>query len=164
MDKKHCISDCDHERHKSHREKLAQAKEAMLEGQYYWCVARYVTDRNISPSDVDDLEFFQDSVFESPWGRIHIFFYEWMFKKYYQSNPDWYVLVFTKYLEYLDKISPLFSQDAFYFVFRQNNIQLVESVLKAMSFDIKLRFIKASEKYPDMIRKVPKLKLYNLFS
>lgn len=154
----------EHERHKQYYEQFDKAKQGRLEGQYYWSVVKYVTDRNISPLDPDDLELFQDAIFESPWGRIHIHFYEWMFDKYYKVYPECFLVIFSKYLNYLDKVSPLFTADAFSFVFRKKNIKLVEGLLKVLSFDLKMKFIKTSEKHPDMIQLVPKLKLYNLFS
>lgn len=118
----------------------------------------------MSPSDPDDLEFFQDIIFESPWGRVHIEFYQHMFKKYYKTHPDWFVLVFSKYLEFLNKASVLFTIDAFSFIFRQEDIKLVEKLLNTLSFEMKMTLIRSSEKYPKIIQLVPKLKLYNLFS
>lgn len=121
-------------------------------------------DPNISPSDSDDFEMFQDMVFESPWGRVHIHLYEQFFKNYYTYYPDWVLKVFSRYLEFLDKASPLFTRDAFGFIFNKNDVQLIENLLKELPFEIKMQFIHASEKYPTMLKAVPKLRLYNLFS
>lgn len=158
-----CIFGCEHERHKPHHIKFI-IKEDWYERQYYWNVAKYVTDPALSPSDEDDLEFFQDVVFESPYGRIHIYFYEQLFKNYYQFQPDWVLQVFPKYLVYLEKVSPLFTNDAFHFIFKKQDVKLIEKLLKTMPFDIRLRFIKFSENYPKTIQAIPKLKIYNLFS
>ncbi len=156
-----CIKGCDHERHQPYH---SFSKEGILEREYLWKIAKYITDRNISPTDPDDLELFQDAVFDSPFGRIHIFFYEEMFRGYYKFNPDWFVMTFSQYLSFLDEISTLFTNDAFEFVFRQKDIQMIDKLLKAMSLETKMRFIQASNKHPDIIQSVPKLKLYNLFS
>ena len=164
MNDKHCIFGCDHERHQPYSKKFDRAQEGNTERQYYWNVAKYVLDSKLSPSDGDDLEMFEDAVFDSPWGRIHIYFYEWLFKNYYTTQPEVVLRVFSRYLEYLEKCSVLFVDDAFNFIFKQNNPKLVESLLKIMSLKIKLRLIAVSEKYPEAIRSVPKLKLYNLFS
>jgi hypothetical protein len=121
-------------------------------------------DSKISPSDEDDLEIFEDAIFDSPWGRVHIYFYEWLFENYYQSQTEVVIRTFVRYLDFLNEISPLFTIDAFNFVFRKNDIKLVENLLNLMTLETKLNFIKASDKYPEVVRSVPKLKLYNLFS
>lgn len=158
-----CIFGCEHERHKPHHGKFT-IKEDWFERQYYWNVAKYVMDPNISPSDGDDLELFEDAIFESPWGRIHISFYEQLFKNYYKFNSDWVLKTFCRYLIFLEELSVLFTNDAFEYIFRQDDPKLILSLLKVMPLEIKLRFIKASEKHPKIIQAIPKLKLYNLFS
>ena len=158
-----CIFGCEHERHKPHHNKFT-IKEDWFERQYYWNVAKYVMDPNISPSDGDDLELFQDAVFDSPWGRIHIHFYERLFQNYYKFQPDWVLQTFCRYVNFLEQISILFANDAFDFIFRKEDPKLIEKLLNTMSFETKMHFIKASEKYPEAIRSVPKLKIYNLFS
>jgi len=164
MNETHCIFGCDHERHQPYHEKFDRAQKGNTERQYYWNVAKYVLDSKISPSDGDDLELFEDAIFESPWGRIHIYFYEWLFKNYYATQPEVVLRIFSRYLEYLEKCSILFVDDAFNFIFRQKDSKLIESLLKIMSLSSKLRLITVSDKYPDIVRSVPKLKLYNLFS
>jgi hypothetical protein len=124
----------------------------MYERQYLWQIGKLVMDSNLSPTDADDLEVFQDLVFDSDRGRLHIFFYEELFKNYYQYQPDYTLKVFSRYLAYLDKLSTLFSGDAFDFIFKKHDPKLITDL------------IKMSERYPDMLRAVPKLKLYNLFS
>jgi len=164
MNEKDCIFGCDHERHKPYHEKFDRAQEGNTERQYYWNVAKYVLDSKLSPSDGDDLELFEDAIFDSPWGRVHIYFYEWLFQNYYKSQPEVVVQIFTRYLEYLGKISMLFVDDAFSFIFKREDYKLIEKLLAIMPLTTKLQFIKTSEKYPKAIQSVPKLKLYNLFS
>lgn len=160
----HCICGCKHERHQVYHEKFESAKKNKFERQYYQHLTTYVMDSNLSPSDSDDFEMFQDIVFESPWGRVHIHFYEQLFKNYYKYHPDWVLKVFSAYLVYLNKASPLFTGDAFGFIFNKNDVPLIEKLLKELPFEIKMQFIRHSEKYPTMMKAVPKLKLYNLFS
>jgi len=153
---------CRHNRHRDYYENFTSSNRD--ERQYYLYLAKYVMDADVSPLDGDDLEFFQDVVFESPYGRIHIYFYEQLFENYYEMDPDWCILVFNKYLDYLERISPLFTVDAINFIFRENDLKLVEKMLGSSSYEIKMRLIRASENHPDLIKSVPKLKLYNLFS
>lgn len=159
-----CIFGCDHERHKPYHNKFTNAIGEYTERQYYWNVAKYVLDSKVSPSDGDDLELFEDAIFESPWGRIHIHFYEWLFRNYYKTQPEVVIQIFTRYLGYLEKLSVLFVNDAFDFIFRQDNPKLIETLLKISPLNIKMQLIKVAEKYPKAIQSVPKLKLYNLFS
>jgi hypothetical protein len=164
MNETHCIFGCDHERHHPYHEKFDRAQRDNTERQYYWNVAKYVLDSKVSPSDGDDLELFEDAIFESPWGRIHIHFYEWLFQNYYKTQPEVVIRIFINYLGYLEKLSVLFVNDAFDFVFRQEDPKLIETLLKVSPLSIKLQIIRVAEKYPQAIQSVPKLKLYNLFS
>lgn len=157
-----CRVSCDHDRHQPYLP-LFKNKE-MYERQYLWEIGKLVMDPKLSPADADDLEVFQDLVFDTERGRLHIFFYEELFRNYYQYQPDWTQKVFIRYLMYLDTISSLFSNDAFSYIFKKEDATLTTNLLKEMPFEIKMRFIKASEKYPKIIQIVPKLKLYNLFS
>ena len=161
----HCILGCHHERHVPYQNKfVVLGNSENGEYNYYYNLSEFVLDENLSPLDDDDFEMFQDIVFESPWGRVHIFFYEQLFKIYYEYRSEWTLQVFSKYLTYLNRASTLFTQDAFGYIFNQNNVELVERVLKELPFEIKMQFIRASEKYPAMLKAVPKLRLYNLFS
>lgn len=156
-----CRFGCKHEQHQVYRDMF---KQSAFERQFLWDVALYVTDPKISFSNADDVELFQDLVFDSPYGRIHIFFYEELFKNYYQYQPEWTLKVFPRYLQFLEKISSLFVDDAFHYIYKQKDSKLIEKLLKTMPLNIKLRFIKFSEKYPEAIQTIPKLKIYNLFS
>lgn len=157
----HCRFGCHHDRHQKYLELF---KDDVFEQHFLWQVAMYVWDANLTPNDADDLDLFQDLVFDSKFGRIHIYFYDHLFDKYYRLNSDWVTTIFVRYLEYLEKLSSLFTNDAFDFVFKKEDQKLVLTLLKKMPLDLRLRFIKHSEKYPNIIQLVPKLKLYNLFS
>ena len=160
----HCIFGCEHDRHQPYKDKFVKANVELYERQYYWQLAKFVMDPNISSSNADDLEMFQDIVFESPWGRIHIHFYEQLFKNYYRYQQDWTIEAFCRYCLFLDAVSILFLNDAYDFIFRKNDNKIILQLLKEMPFELKMKFIKAAEKYPETIQSVPKLKLYNLFS
>ena len=158
----HCRLGCTHERHQKY---LGLFKDDVFQQGLLWHIAKYVMDPKISPNDDEDYELFQDLIFESKFGRLHIYFYDqYLFPRYFKLNSDWTTQVFCKYLEFLEKSSSLFTNDAFDFIYKYRDSKLVLMLLERMSFDIKMRFIKHSEKHPDMIKLVPKLKLYNLFS
>lgn len=159
----HCLyGACTHERHEKY---LGLHGENVFEQNLLWHIAMYVWDPKMSPNDGDDFELFQDLVFESRFGRLHIYFYDkYLFDSYYAFNPDFVTSVFSRYLLYLEKASPLFANDAFDYLCKKNDSKLILSMLNKMSFDIKIRFVKHTEKYPAVLQAVPKLKLYNLFS
>jgi hypothetical protein len=158
----HYRAGCTHERHQKY---LHLFKDDVFETSLLWHTAMYVWDKQISAKDDEDMELFQDLIFESKFGRLHIYFYDqYLFPRYFKLNSDWVIKVFSKYLEFLERGSPLFTNDAFDFIYKYRDSKLVLMLLDEMSFDIKMRFIKHSEKHPDMIQLVPKLKLYNLFS
>lgn len=152
---------CDHKNHQPHQENFSKV---LFEKTYLWNVGVYVNDTKIDPSDADDLEFFQDMVFDSPYGRIHIFFYEELFKNYLHLNRDWTIRTFARYVLFLENISSLFSEEALGFVYRKQEPAVITDLLKVMDMEVKLRFIRLADKYPDVLHAVPKLKLYNLFS
>lgn len=157
---KHHIN-CDHENHAPHQKNFSKE---LYERSYLWNVGVYVNDPRIDPSNEDDLEFFQDMIFDSPYGRIHIFFYEELFKNYLNLNRDWTVRTFARYVLFLENISQLFSEEALNFVYRKQEPSVITDLLKVMDMDVKLRFIRLADKHPDVMRAIPKLKLYNLFS
>src|SRR5512135_3350590 len=157
-----CRIKCEHDRHQAYLP-LFKSSE-MYERQYLWEIGKLVMDPKLSPLDTDDLEIFQDLVFDSERGRLHIFFYEELFKNYYQYQPNWTLKVFVKYIDFLRAISSLFSNDAFHYIFKTKDINLITNLLKEMPPNQKLDFIRLSDRYPEMIKAVPKLRLYNLFS
>lgn len=154
-------TNCDHENHLPHQKNFSRE---IHERGYLWNVGVYVNDTRIDPSNEEDLEFFQDMVFDSPYGRIHIFFYEELFKNYLHLNRDWTVRTFARYVLFLENISALFSEEALNFVYRKQEPSVITDLLKVMDMDVKLRFIRLADKHPDVMRAIPKLKLYNLFS
>lgn len=154
-------TNCDHENHIPHQKNFSKE---LYERAYLWNVGVYVNDPKIDPSDADDLEFFQDMVFDSPYGRIHIFFYEELFKNYLHLNRDWTIRTFARYVLFLENISSLMSEEAMNFVYKKQEASVITDLLKVMDMEVKLRFIRLADKHPDVMRVIPKLKLYNLFS
>jgi len=158
----HCKFGCEHERHQKY---ISIFDGEMFEQKLLWNIAMYVWDKDLSPDDGDDLELWQDMVFDTKFGRLHIYFYEhYLFKSYYHLNPDWVTTIFSRYLIYLDKASPLFTNDAFDFLYKRGDYKLILEMLKKTPYDIRMRFVKHAEKYPTVLQSVPKLRLYNLFS
>ncbi|NBO36926.1 hypothetical protein EBU91_05280, partial [bacterium] len=45
---------------------------------YLRSISDYICDENISPSNSDDIFFFKDIVFNTKFGKNHIFYYHWV--------------------------------------------------------------------------------------
>lgn len=159
QDKFRHSNDCGHERHL----KYLDAFWHLFTPGFVGFITRFVLDPNISPDNVDDLELFQDFVFSKRLGRLHIFYYEHLFKDI--ADTDEYLSkAFCRYLEFLGQISPYFEKEALYFLFREERLEIIELVFKQSSFQLKMKILKVSDDFPEKVKRIPKLKLYNLFS
>lgn len=152
---------CEHERHQAY---LHVFHEYCPEPTYLRHISLFVCDPNISLEDDEDLELFQDLLFEGPMGRIHIFYYEELFRSSYSANSALVLMTFSRYLQFLDMISSLFVVDAYHFIFRQDDPILIDELLKRLPFKLKMSFLSEAQKKPGVIRLSEKLKLLNLFS
>lgn len=152
---------CDHDRHQPY---LHIFNENTPDWTYLRHISRFVLDPNLSPEDPEDLELFQDLLFDGPMGQIHIFYYETMFPSNRFYYPKEIIRHFVKYLSFLNKLSPLFVRDAYYFIFRRKSQLLINQMLDELPFEIKMDFIREAQKQPDIIELSDKLKMYNLFS
>lgn len=151
---------CNHERHQGY---TAVFDGAHVEHFYLRKLSEFVEDARLSPKDAEDLEMFQDLVFEGPSGRIHIFYYEEMYRRHGRLKKQ-YAEHLNKYLLYLNELSTLFTRDAFHFIIQKENAALIDAMLDSFSFEIKMDFIREAQKQPKIIQLSDKLKLYNLFS
>jgi hypothetical protein len=155
-----CSNNCTHERHSDY---LGAFSASIKEDEFLKYISKFLLDSRLSPFDADDLDLYQDLVFDSKWGRLHIFYYEDLFSTYY-IRPVEFAKKFSRHLDYLGQCSVLFLLDAFTFILKKNNPYMVNFLMKFMSLKTKLLFIRETEHYPQIVQAVPKLKLYNLFS
>lgn len=151
---------CNHERHQGY---TAVFDGAHVEHFYLRKLSEFVMDPKLSHKDPEDLELFQDLVFEGPSGRIHIFYYEEYYRNHGRLKKQ-FAENLNRYLLYLNELSSLFTRDAFLFVLKKENSSLIDAVLESLSFELKMDFIKEAQKQPKIIQLSDKLKLYNLFS
>lgn len=152
---------CEHERHQHY---LTILDGTYTEYYYLAMVYKFVVDPNLSSEDPEDLELFQDLIFDGPMGRIHIYYYEELFRRFYSVNPEKVITTLSCYLQYLDVLSGLFVDDAYAFVFRQDDPILIDALLNSLSFKLKMSFLREAQKKPGIIQLSDKLKLLNLFS
>src|SRR5271157_2612674 len=113
-----CKKECTHERHQKY---LGAFTNLVSQFEYLINVTHFVTDANLSPNNPDDIDLFQDLLFEGRHGRIHIVYYETLFNCPLISSMSIgkTTKVFARYLDYLDKVSSLFTADALHFVFKK---------------------------------------------
>lgn len=151
---------------KHHQKYLNAFTNQTYQLEYFTNITQFVLDSELSPDNSEDVDLFQALLFDGMHGRIHIIYYENLFYSpwLYKISPEKLTKVFARYLDYLDKMSTLFTLDALHFIFKQQNPYLIECLLNDLSVKNKLQMIRLSELYPEMIQTVPKLKLYNLFS
>jgi len=154
-----CLKNCEHERHQIY----LGAFSVLSIHDYVKFITKFVSDPNISSDDEDDLELFQDFVFSDKFGRLHIYYYEHLFYDH-PGTLEVTSNAFCRYLDFLGQISRFFMQEALSLPFKLGNLKLVESIMEFSSHDMKMEFIKTSDKFPHITKRIPKLKLYNLFS
>jgi len=150
---------CGHERHQIY----LSAFHTLSIYNFVEFITKFVLDPNISSDNEDDTDLFQDFVFSDRLGRLHIYYYEHLFFDVPGDN-NYIAEAFCRYLDFLGQISPFFTQEALNKPFKMGNISLIESIMIFGSHNIKLGIIKTSDKYPHITKRIPKLKLYNLFS
>lgn len=153
-----CLKKCEHERHQIY----LSAFSVLSIYDFVEFITKFVLDPNISPDNADDLELFQDFVFSDRLGRLHVFYYHNMFEDRPDAN-ELLIKAYCQYLNFLGQISSFFQQESLEFIFRWKPFY-IESILKLSSPQVKLDIIKISNNYPEIIKRIPKLKLYNLFS
>lgn len=153
--------ECEHDRHKAY---LHIFHEYCPESTFLRHISMFVCDPNLSSEDEEDLELFQDLLFEGPMGRIHIFYYEELFRDSYSLEPKLVLTTFSHYLDFLNKLSSLFVMDAYHFILQREDPILIDALLRAFPFHLKMEFVRFSQKYPKALQISPKLKLFNLFS
>ena len=152
---------CEHERHQAY---LHLFSENCPEPTYLRHISLFVLDPNLSPEDAEDLELFQDLLFEGPFGRIHIFYYEQLFREFYSTEPKLVLATLSGYLSFLIKLSDLFVYDAYHTIIQREDSYLIDNLLRVLPFHLKMNFLKFSQRYPKALEISPKLKLFNLFS
>ena len=150
-----------------HQKYLGAFSDFCIEKEYLSNITKFIMDNDISPLNDDDVELFKDFLFESKFGKIHIYYFDCLFRQLEdKANFDWTVRVMAKYIEFIGKISEFYCNDIFSNLFAeinktQNTISLL---LKYLPISDRMIMVKMAQTYPVVIFKNPKLKLYALFS
>lgn len=150
-----------------HQKYLDAFSAFYTEQEYISTFTHFIMDSKISPLDDDDVELFKDFLFESKFGKIHIYYFERLFNQLSDKDTfDWNVRVMAKYIEFIGKISEFYCGDIFIYLFSKINKSehVISLLLNYLPKEDRMIMAKVAQTYPVVLTKNPKLKLYSLFS
>jgi hypothetical protein len=129
-------------------------------------ITRFINDKAISHLDPDDLQLFQNLVFDTGCGPVNISFYSQVKKKYTRSKTCFIpsAKVLARFADFTGQISSLFVDDLFLHLLRNTNNSFIKSVFDKLSAVNKLKMMHLADTYPEIIKRIPKIKLYLTFS
>lgn len=157
------VSKSPHERHQKYFDAFLLKKE-LTDSNYFNFITRFISDPNLSHLNEDDLSFFQDLLFESFREKVHIRYYDWTIVKWLPFANAQTIKILSKYSDYLGAVSELFLTELFSHVFRLPNKEVIVDLFNALSTQNTLIFIKWADRNPEVVKLIPKLKFYLLFS
>lgn len=150
-----------------HQKYLGAFSDFCIEEEYLSNITQFIMDPKISPNDEDDIELFKDLLFESKFGKIHIYYFDRLFNKLWDKTTfDWTVRIMSKYVEFAHKISEFYSGDIFNALFTElhKTHDAISLMLKYLPHNERMCMVRVAQTYPSVLESVPKLKLYALFS
>jgi hypothetical protein len=157
------IPDSPHERHQKYFDAFL-IEEGLTDSKYLNYITQYIFDPNISSSNSDDMDFFKDLLFESIKGKVHINYYDWIVTHWLKYAFPQSITTLSKYAEFLGKLSTMFLEDFFNYLLKLPNKEIIVSVFQKLSTDNKIKFIGWADHHPEIVKLIPKLRLYLLFS
>jgi hypothetical protein len=150
-----------------HQKYLGAFSAFCVEDEYLSNITNFIMDPKNSPSNDDDVELFKDLLFESKFGMMHICYFDLMFSRLCDKpNFDWTIRVIAKYIEFIHKISKFYSDDIFDTFLTELNTShdAIGLLLRHLPMEERMYLVKVARAYPMALSRVPKLKLYALFS
>lgn len=128
---------------------------------YFKVLKKFIMDENMSPHDENDLQLLKDLLFETKFGKNHIYFYHLIYFSMRKSNNNFKIL--NKYTDFLGAMSDCFLDDMFNFVIKTKNKHFIRKYFVKLSSNNKVKFLRILKNYPNIIEHFPKLKAYALF-
>jgi hypothetical protein len=151
------------ERHQQYASAFSLKSEYL--GNYYPYISKFLCDPQLNINDGDDATVLFDLLYNSKFGAIHISYYKFLLRRINNINYEWTLKVLSKYVNFLGKRSYLYQVDMFDSLFRDfPNTKLWEDFLKALAPEDLTLFIECAAKYSSVVKAIPKIKLYLLFS
>lgn len=127
-------------------------------------ITEYINDTSLSPNNDDDLEFFKNLLFESIKGKVHIRYYDWVITNLINNDIHTCTKILSRYSEYLGGLSNLFLHDFFNYLLQLDDKQIIIELFNVLPSKIKLEFIYWANDNESVVKLIPKLKSYLLFS
>lgn len=155
--------DSAHERHQKYFDAFL-IKEGLSDSRYLNYITQYIFDPNISPDNEDDLDFFKDLLFESIKGKVHINYYDWVVTRWSQYAFPQSINTLARYASFLGRLSNLFLEDFFNYLLKLPNKEIIIHLFDKLDHISKVQFIQWSDKNREVVKLIPKLKLYLLFT
>jgi len=154
-----------HERHQKYFDAFL-IEEGLTNSKYLNYITQYIFDPAMSPDDEDDLEFFKNLLFESMKGKVHIDYYDRV-TRWSQFAFDQTIETLARYAYFLSRLSVMFLDDFFNYLLKSNqnkNDQIIINLFPKLDNYSKVQFIEWADLNPEVVKLIPKLKMYLLFT
>ena len=155
------------ERHQKYFDAFLIYEKTTLGGgekQYLDCLTKFIFDPNISHENEDDIQFFKDLLFESWYGKVHIYYYEWVLSKLLPYGFPQSIRILSRYADFLGVVSTMFLEDFYNAICRHENKEIAKCLFAKLSPVNRVHFVKMIDKHSEIVKLIPKLKLYVVFS
>lgn len=143
---------------------ISKDKENLNITSYLAYITKFINDPNISHLDQEDLQFFKDLLFEGPYGKVHIEYYMQIINKWAKIALPQAARILSRYADFLGQVSEMFLHDFYNAVLRGYSFDIAVALFPLLSHTNKVEFIKMVDTYPNIVKAIPKLKLYMVFS
>lgn len=157
------IPNSPHERHQKYFDAFLTG-EGLTNSKYLNYITQYIFDPNLSPDNADDLELFKNLLFESFKGTVHIDYYDRVLKNWSTFAPNQTTDTLSRYSYFLSRLSVMFLQDFFNHLLEFDNNQIIINLFPKLDSYSKVQFIEWADKNPQVVKLIPKLKMYLLFT
>lgn len=127
---------------------------------YLLIVAQFVTDPKMDPNQ--DLDFFRELVFDSKYGYLHGRFCRYFLVKNKDYNFAFEAV--SNFLEFLYKNNNLFTYDFFNTLCIDHSSEIIEKLFFSLPTYLKQQALEVFTKHDKVIKKIPRIKTYIIFS
>lgn len=128
---------------------------------YLDLIKKFVLDSNISPHNEDDLQFLRDLLFETKFGKNHIYFYDYFCRSKNRNKQN--IKMLSRYADFLSTMSDLFLEDMYHHFLKTRDKYLINNYFSYLSTKNKLKFLQISKDYSFTVKKIPRISTYMTF-
>lgn len=157
------IPNSPHERHQKYFDAFL-IEDGLTNSKYLNFITQYIFDPVLSPDNEDDLEFFKNLLFESIKGKVHIDYYDRIVTRWTQFAFDQTTDTLARYSYFLSRLSDMFLHDFFNYLLLFDNKEIIVHLFPKLDSYSKIEFIKWADNNSEVVKLIPKLKMYLLFT